>query len=777
MFMEVKSYENINVMFTGTSFMMARTERNNRSTDKRRKQVKECMKRLRENIKSDPVRYEEAKRKERERYHARKASGKIKAVSDMSEREKRATRRKWKERSKRYYQRKKESIREHNFLDDYTPPESPVQELLQRAPEEPNIHDDTPKTTRTTSTNSRSRVASGERIRRKNKHELKTRIEYLERKLKEADKRAEKYKKRNLRLKKTIKKISPQTSVTNMVSGLNVGQTVRKKLLFGEVLSSQLRENFKKQKGSLQKRKFVQHITGPLIKKYGFTKYMASLSSHNILFGKGKFGKDRMQNKILQTQQCVTSFLLKDENSRVCPGKKDTITFHKQKKQKRYLNDTLKNIYEKFKKSYPTLKISYPTFCKMRPFWVLQPNVSARNTCLCLMHTNMALVISRLHSLKIIQEKTPEEVIQSLTCTDKPSIENCLVKKCEQCQNKTIKILQYDSNEESYYEKWITKKQVLTIRGKEKICQKTVKEKIFCLKADILIIFQQNLNKFSMHVRNIIHQYNVLDNIKKNLATREILIHADFSENYNCKYNEEVQSAHFGGSKPQISLHTVVIYYKHPENGNSVPLSICTLSDNLRHDPSAICAHLQLAIDEIRKIVPCIENVHFLSDGPSTQYRNKKMFFLMANYLANYMEVDRLCWHYSESGHGKGAPDGIGGLVKREADRLVAMGRDIPDFHSLVQALRDSTKVKIIPIDSARIEEIDCILPQTLSAFKGTMKIHEVCWSKNCRTLLRARQLSCIDCREDQDCGHYGLGNIQLQVVEGEHILLFQVQH
>ncbi|XP_050516441.1 uncharacterized protein LOC126891305 [Diabrotica virgifera virgifera] len=64
--------------------------------------------------------------------------------------------------------------------------------------------------------------------------------------------------------------------------------------------------------------------------------------------------------------------------------------------------------------------------------------------------------------------------------------------------------------------------------------------------------------KEKIHIRNIIHQQRTIKAIKTNLRSDEVLIHLDFSENYNCKYNEEVQSAHFGGSKPQLSLHTVV---------------------------------------------------------------------------------------------------------------------------------------------------------------------------------------------------------------------------
>ncbi|KAL4713895.1 hypothetical protein ACJJTC_015549 [Scirpophaga incertulas] len=40
------------------------------------------------------------------------------------------------------------------------------------------------------------------------------------------------------------------------------------------------------------------------------------------------------------------------------------------------------------------------------------------------------------------------------------------------------------------------------------------------------------------------------------------LLHIDFSENYGCKYGSEIQSAHFGGSKEQLSLHTCLYYSK-----------------------------------------------------------------------------------------------------------------------------------------------------------------------------------------------------------------------
>lgn len=44
-----------------------------------------------------------------------------------------------------------------------------------------------------------------------------------------------------------------------------------------------------------------------------------------------------------------------------------------------------------------------------------------------------------------------------------------------------------------------------------------------------------------------------------NLTHTEAVIVADFSENYNCKHHEEIQAHHFGGSRQQVSMHTVVV--------------------------------------------------------------------------------------------------------------------------------------------------------------------------------------------------------------------------
>lgn len=369
-------------------------------------------------------------------------------------------------------------------------------------------------------------------------------------------------------------------------------------------------------------------------------------------------------------------------------------------------------------------------------------------------------MVSKLKALKVINAGTLDDLLKELCCDVRN--ENCLEGSCELCKKKEVQILDFDADELASYEKWKTKRVEVTVKGLKKLCHKTVKETIECKKGELLNAFKESIKSFLIHTRNIIHQYNSVDTIKKNLSSDEILIHIDFSENYNCKYGREIQSAHFGGSKPQVSLHTVVMYHK---SSKVVPVSLCTLSEDLRHDPSAICAHLEKIIKEARHIVPNLKSVYFLSDGPSTQYKNKKMFYLMAKFITKQLNVENLRWIYSEPGHGKGAPDGVGGCLKRTADNLVAQGRDIPNFTTLVQELTENCSgIQVLSIDSKRILEIDSTLSPNIKPFKGTMSIRELTWSRNEENVLQVRKLCCFKCTEN--CTHYGLGKINFDYLE-----------
>ena len=179
--------------------------------------------------------------------------------------------------------------------------------------------------------------------------------------------------------------------------------------------------------------------------------------------------------------------------------------------------------------------------------------------------------------------------------------------------------------------------------------------------------------------------------MKVKLLPNEAIIIIDFSENYLCKYSSETQSVHFGTSRQQVSLHTGVLYYRNltTEGIDAAKLccrSFCTISESMRHDPSAIWAHLKPIFSMIEDSFPQIDTLHFWSDGPTTQYRNKHSFAIFS-LLHSFGKFQTATWNFTESGHGKGAADGIGGSLKRQADALVAHGQDITSASVLFSAL------------------------------------------------------------------------------------------
>lgn len=316
----------------------------------------------------------------------------------------------------------------------------------------------------------------------------------------------------------------------------------------------------------------------------------------------------------------------------------------------------------------------------------------------------------------------------------------------------------YESGKQTWVHCWKTRHEQRQIKEKTQNIQITVKEKIECTLEVLLGDLELELKKkYCRHVYNIKHQYEQIKTLKEKITETECIVHVDFSENYGCKLNSEVQGMHFGASRNQVSLHTGVTYLK-----DKTPSSFCTISDNTRHDPSAIWAHLHPILSEIKATHPNIKTIHFISDGPTTQYRSRNNFYLMRWKCLDKYGFSSVTWNFTEAGHGKGAPDGVGGLVKRTADKRVAYGSDISDGKELFKSLSESgIAVKLIYVPTEQISEIDTEMKNVVtSPVKGTMSIHQVV-CKNQYEDMYVRDLSCF-CRTPDMCDCLSLRSVVL---------------
>lgn len=247
------------------------------------------------------------------------------------------------------------------------------------------------------------------------------------------------------------------------------------------------------------------------------------------------------------------------------------------------------------------------------------------------------------------------------------------------------------------------------------------------------------LKLFMKHVFNIRHQFHNFHQSLKNLRENEFVVVVDFSENYNCKYFEEIQAHHFN-SRNQISLHTVMVYTHEAENKYKAH-SFCTISSSNCHQPAAIWAHLEPILEWIKLNYGSVNTVHFFSDGPSTQYRQKQNLYLLCTRFFDF-GFDRTTWSFFEAGHGKGPADGVGGFIKRTADKIVARGKDIPDANTFFESLKSVSKIALFLIEQERIAEFQEILPKSIPRLIGTLQVHQV-YTEN-RNSLMYRNLSCF---------------------------------
>lgn len=79
-----------------------------------------------------------------------------------------------------------------------------------------------------------------------------------------------------------------------------------------------------------------------------------------------------------------------------------------------------------------------------------------------------------------------------------------------------------------------------------------------------------------------------------------------------------------------------------------VKKSFCTISEDLQHDPTAIFCHLEPILETYSNQ---IKSLHFLSDSPATQYRNRYMFRIMLKkIIPMFKNLENFSWNYSEAG-------------------------------------------------------------------------------------------------------------------------------
>lgn len=273
----------------------------------------------------------------------------------------------------------------------------------------------------------------------------------------------------------------------------------------------------------------------------------------------------KQNNRVADVLICrVRAFYSRDDVSRITTGKRQTLTQKKNKKQKWFLLDTIKNIHTKFLAEEQS-SISYSLFCKLRPFWVVHPTLSDRDTCMCKMHENLGFLVQKLHYLKVISTLNLDDLVKEISC----QTENikCMYGECSECKDLSCPVsTEYNPENNVCYIQWVVVDKQHKNDPNGKTSKITIKKEFQTTQEELLEWLNLLLHRFKRHTFNINNQFTHYRALRQNLKVHECLIHVDFSENYLCKYSTEIQAVHFGASHQQATLHTGV-----SEMPNDVP--------------------------------------------------------------------------------------------------------------------------------------------------------------------------------------------------------------
>ena len=373
--------------------------------------AKEKQRRFRERINQDPIKREAYLKKERERWKQRKQSGKVKGVKDMTEREQRSARKAWRTKQAKY----RAKFKQASVLP--SPPPSPVSVNVLRS-----------------------------RKQRIKCRKLKREVDNLKVELTKQTRLAMKYKKRLQRCTQqrgnSLRDAAetPRKATERLLRFVGT-RSFKKKLMAHVTIAIGVRERYKQEKNERERKKLKCLAANALTKKYHL-QGMAHSTLGIPRCRNAHFSRRSYNCKSKKVDKIVENFYLRDDNSRSTAGVKETKTYHSVKKQKRLLLYTMSRLHEKFQAEFPLAGVSYSLFCKLRPFWVLPPKESDRETCLCKIHENIRFAVTKLHSLKAIDYSDSMDLVKKVTCST--TSQKCMYGNCSLCKELMIPVNSFE---------------------------------------------------------------------------------------------------------------------------------------------------------------------------------------------------------------------------------------------------------------------------------------------------------------------------------------------
>ena len=368
-----------------------------------------------------------------------------------------------------------------------------------------------------------------------------------------------------------------------------------------------------------------------------------------------------------KTTDSVIEFYENDESSRMMPGKKDYVSVRdsdgfRRHVQKRLVLCNLKELYQHFKETYPATKIGFSKFAELRPpHCILAGASGTHSVCVCTIHQNIKLMIAgaRMPEFVMMPDATPltsyHDFLAKMICN--PALPKCYLRECGCCpgvehlKEHLLDIFDKNMIDNVIYKQWTN-------------VDRSTLETLMKSSDEFVEVFCEKMLALQSHSFIATQQSRFFSEYKSSLKPGEVVVSADFSENYAFIIQDSAQGFHWNNA--QATIHPFVAYCK--EGNTEKHLSFVVISECLHHDTVAVHLFQRHLIDFLMiALAQPPEKIIYFSDGAASQYKNRKNFINLCYHYDDFRVAAE--WHFSATSHGKGACDGLGGTIKRLAAR------------------------------------------------------------------------------------------------------------
>jgi hypothetical protein len=390
----------------------------------------------------------------------------------------------------------------------------------------------------------------------------------------------------------------------------------------------------------------------------------------------------------------------------------------KEKKKIRYYFNYLICLHTAFLQENPDKEISYAVFCSYWPKNIIKPKIEDYGSCKCETCENIELKVCALKKRGLISNTHDIQAIIKGIREENMEPENALLEDLSSLKEESkakvrVSYLQWEKVER-------TDQNLNTGEKKKKIMNRVPKA---ALAENLAILTNTDYDKVKEHLkRNLVIRNTIKEKRVEVSEDGELaMLQVDWAENGEVIVPAEVQSAFYGG-RLNYNLHTGYQYTKDDAGG------FVSLSSYNNHKAEAIHTALEPTVKKL--VEEGKSKIIFVSDSPTSQYRNCKMVFLNKSWAVKYGIT--IQWLFTEAGHGKSAADGVGGNIKNLVNDKLAFNTEftIKTMEDIVELIKENTTIELLIHTKEDVMKVADNLPN-LSSLTGALSIHELLFEKD----------------------------------------------